>query len=293
MPVCVIVADQGHGEQVAETMRKYEKHPHVDHLDTSATCLWENWKAAAEACETEFFAWLQDDDELARGFARRVVEAFDVFPKSLHYQARVYPGPDSKLLQWWGGNGPWVMMDILNGVPAQWPGEILIPSSYLTSWTLSPGVAFRCGDEFNRALKYMPLDSDLLSERTILASMGAQGPWIADPVVAGAWIHHGENESYKQHVDQARQTKVMIEHLDELMDHIEWHDIFHQWLLTMSPAHVLAWVNSWDCDESRYSDDLKRIMEQSLRERCEMASELNGKSPQVVRPVRDPVVLFD
>ena len=158
----------------------------------AAACLWENWDAAARACDTEFFMWLQDDDCIATGVAARVIGSFDLFPKALHWQARLCAGLSGQAMAWWGTSGPMVLMDMLGHKPVQWPGQVIPPCMYLSSWALSPAVAFRCGEEFNRALDCMPGDTDLWSERIILALMGMQGPWIADPVIVGPWVHHGQ-----------------------------------------------------------------------------------------------------
>jgi len=270
VPVRIIVADQGHTKEVDEVMRRYRDHPHICHLPTSAGCLWENWEMAARACDTPYFAWLQDDDIIARGYAAHVTGCFQIFPDALHWQARIYCAVDERTAAWWGCSGPWVPLRILDNKPMKWPGQILVPSAYLTSWAMSPAVAFRCGAEFTKALDYMPADADLLAERIILATMGRQGPWVADPVVAGYWVHHGENESYKQHHDQDRQMQVMIEHLDELMDHTDWRDCFEQWCLFLNPAQIMGWLGGFVCNSSRYADQIKEVMGRSLQGRVEM-----------------------
>lgn len=304
-PVHVIVADQGHLTDTAEVLKAY---PQVEHVLTSSSSLWDNWEAAAMACDTPFFAWLQDDDIVApyvkrkdgsavpgTGFAARCLAAFDQFPDALHWQARLYcgvadddTGLDEIMAAPWGQSFPWVLMPIIKQAPLQWPGQILPPALYLTSWAMSPAVAFRCGEEFNRALSCMPPDCGLMYERLILASMGMQGPWIADPVVAGYWIHHGSNESYKQHVDQERQTQVLIEYLDECMDRVDWKDIFGQWCISMNPMQVLGFLNDFQCKASRHADELTRIMAESLKGRVEQApAPKNGKVRDTDRATAD------
>jgi glycosyl transferase family 2 len=262
--VHVLVSDQGHTDAVAAVMRRYNDHPHVEHIRSEATCLAENWECAARHCDTPYFAWLQDDDVIARGVSARICASFRQFPGALHYQSRLYCSINEKVAAWWGSAGPWVQMNFLDGEVAQWPGEVLVPAMYLSSWALSPAVAFRCGEQFNRALDFMPVDADLMAERLILAVMGSQGPWIADPVLFGYWRHGTGNESYKQHHDQARQTQVMIGKLDELMDVTDWEPCFSQWLQCMSPLQVMGWLNGFECDASRHADSLRRVMAESL-----------------------------
>lgn len=289
-PVHVIVADQGGLPETKDICDQFAADGHdVEHIRTQATTLWENWEAAARACDTPFFSWLQDDDIVATsvkrqdgsvvagtGYAHRVLAAFERFPDALHWQGRyqcgVCPpggGVDSIMMAWWGQGGPWVHMPTNTQAPLQWPGQIIAPVCYLTSWTLSPAVAFRCGKEFTRMLDYMPPDCGLNYERLTISAMGMQGPWIADPVIAGYWIHHGANESYKQHVDQDRQKQVMIEFLDEILDNSEWADLFASWCLAMNPMQVLGFLNDFGCNSSRHADRLKRIMGASLQGRVE------------------------
>jgi glycosyltransferase involved in cell wall biosynthesis len=289
LPVRVIVADQGHTDRTAKVMRRYDDHPHVMLLPTEATCLWENWRAAAEACETEFFAWLQDDDIISRVYASRVVKAFDYFPAALHWEARCYVSPDRKHAVWWGVNGPQVGLDMIDLAPEMWPGEMILASLYLLSWALSPGVAFRCGPEFAAALEIMPSHCDLFSERLIVGEMALRGPWIADPVTAGYWHHHGANESYRQNADGSfdRQQQVMFDHLDDLLDRCEdWRDAFALWLRSRNPGDTLSWLANWPAKASRYSDALQAVMRESLDGRVEPA-------PAPARAGREPVILYD
>lgn len=284
MPVNVVVADQGHTERTKAVMDRYADHPHVRHVLTESTCLWENWKAAAEAADTEFVGWLQDDDIVSRVYASRVIQAFDRFPQALHWQARCYVSPDRMHAVWWGVNGPQVGLDMINLQPEMWPGGMLIASMFLVSWALSPGVAFRVGDEFRLALDAMPKRCDLFAERLILAAMGAQGPWVADPVVAGYWHHHGKNESYAQNADGSivAQQKLMCEGLDEIIDHSpEWQGHFFRWLRMRSPVEILGWLENFRCKESRHAAEVKAVMTESIKDRVEAVP---GPEPAVGEP---------
>ena len=295
VPVHIIVADQGHTQATRDLCAVYD----VEHVLTEPGTLWDNWEAAARHCDTPYFAFCQDDDIISpalkredgtlipgTGYAHRVLAAFERFPEALHWQARLYcgfcpedGGIDDVMAAPWGQSFPWVMMPIIKQAPLQWPGQILVPTAYLTSWAMSPAVAFRCGEELNKALSCMPPDAALMAERLILATMGMQGPWIADPMVAGYWIQHSGNESHRQHVDQERQTGVMIEYLDECMDRTDWQDVFGQWCLTMNPMQIVGLANDFQCKASRHAETLLKIMAESLKGRVEAAEppkHLNG-----------------
>ncbi len=273
VPVWIIVADQGATEETERVMDRYEDHPYVVHALTGASTLWQNWCEVAKQCQSEFFAWLQDDDILSRIYASRVIKALDGFPGALHWQGNCHCSPDGIHALKWGWNGPQIGVRMLDVAQEQWPGGMLLASMYFTSWALSPGVAFRCGPEFSAMLEGVPEGCDLFNERLILAAMGAQGPWVADPVTAGYWVHHGGNESYKQNASGSlpAQRKVMVEHLDDLLDQVEtWREAFLVWLRTRSPVDVLNWLKDFECAESRHADELKAVMQDSLQGRVEV-----------------------
>jgi len=273
MPAHILVADQGHTKEVEQVMQRYKDHPHVEHLHTEATCLWENWEAAARGCDTPYFAWLQDDDVIGRGYVARVVHAMERWPEITHWQARCHNGKDEKFAAWFSGNGPWVPLEMLDGMPSAWHGEVIPPTMYFTSWSLSPGVAFRCGTNFNDALDRMPKNADLFAERLILAFLGAKGKFAADPVIAGYWIHHGGNESYKQHATQSEQEQVCYDLLDDVLDECDWQDVFFEWCTCMPVINVVQWSQHVEKIKSRQKDALLKIMQRSMIGRIEVVKQ--------------------
>ena len=282
LPVKILVADQGHSDGTAAVMARYADHPHVWHLKTQATCLWENWRTAADLCRTEYFAWLQDDDIISRIYSARVCRAFELFPQALHWQARCYVSPNRKHAIWWGVNGPQIGLDMHDLGIELWPGEVILGSLYFLSWALSPGVAFRCGPEFTAALEAMPSHCDLYEERLILGEMCVRGPWVADPVTAGYWHHHGKNESYRQNADGSldRQFQVMVDRLDDLVDGCaDWDDAFELWLRSRSVLDAFNWLKEWPVPTSRHSERLKEVMTRSLDGRVEPA-QIPAPSPE-------------
>ncbi len=301
VPVRVIVADQGHKEDTKLVMDRYDDHPHIYHMCSEAKTLWENWRLnAQDAYDADFFAWLQDDDILSRIYASRVIKAFDAYPQALHWQGNCHCSPDGVHALKWGWNGPQIGVRMLDTAQEQWPGGLLLASMYFTSWALSPGVAFRCGPEFSAAIEGMPEGCDLFNERLILAAMGAQGPWVADPVTAGYWVHHGANESYRQNASGQlpAQRKIMVEHLDDILDRVgSWREAFLVWLRTRSPIDVLNWLKDFECAESRYVGELRGIMQDSLAGRVELKHEpaqANGNGVSGTVPSdHEKVLLFD
>ncbi len=285
VPVNIIVADQGHLEDTEMVVADaHHSGPRCDwykpeliyYFWTNASNLWENWEAAARECDTPYFAWLQDDDLIRPGYAARIIAGFDAFP-----EAGVWMGCNklavSESLGYWGnGNGPWVPLNFATGHPDQWEGQILVPTAYFTSWSLSPSVAFRCGERFNRALEAMPEGFDLFQERAIIAAAAYDSRFIADPMISGLWIHHGGNESYKQHHDQPRQTKILVDWLDDLMDRTEgWESILDAWCQLMHPTWLVNWLNQLGVTQTeghpgRYTEKIKRVMLNSMRGRVEV-----------------------
>lgn len=273
VPVRIIIADQGHKDETKRLVDRYADHPHVRHVLTGATCLWENWRAAAELCESEFFAWLQDDDIVSRIYASRALKAFDAFPAALHWQASCHCSVDRERAVKWGWNGPQVPTRMIDAGAEMFPGEICIASMFFLSWALSPGVAFRCGPEFSAAIEGMPSHCDLFSERLIVAAMGAQGPFVADSVTAGYWHHHDSNESAKQNANGPAvrdQFKLFCQGLDSIIDGTEgWDSFFFQWLLSRNPDEVVRWYTNFTWRDSRHGRQVRQVMRDSLKGRVQ------------------------
>lgn len=273
VPVRIIVADQGKTQQTKDVIDRHGDQIELRHLESPATCLWENWDWVARQCDTEFFAWLQDDDVISPNFAGRVLSCFDRFPEADLWMARNALALSPQQAYWTSGNGPWVPMDAFGGIPDQWEGQVLVPTAYFTSWSLSPAVAFRTGDKFTRALDRMPKACDIFAERTILAAMAYDGRFVADPGVAGLWIHHGNNENHNQHHDQPRQTKVLVDWLDELMPSVDgWQDILFRWANLMHPQWVWDWhkqlkVTQREGRKGKYTDEILSVLMASMNGR--------------------------
>ena len=285
LPVHIIVADQGHSDKTAAVMARYKSHPQIEHIQTDATCLWENWKAAARACTTEYFAWLQDDDTLARVFADRVVKGFEAFPPAVHWQGSCYCSPNRIHVVKQGWNGPQVPVNMQDLVPEMWPGEIVPASMYCTCWALAPGWAFRCGEAFDACLDSIPSDCDLFTERIIPAFMGSRGNVVADPIVAGYWHHHGQNESYAQNANGSylRQAKSMVAALDDITDATkDWQGYFVMWLRTRSPVDAMTWLSEAHKNKthpialSRHTEAIQQALRESLDGRVEAVQKVPG-----------------
>jgi hypothetical protein len=276
-PVRVIIADQGEMALTAQVVGLFRGSLDLRHFHSGVTSLLENWRAAADRANTEFFAWLQDDDILMPAHAGRVVAAFDQFPDALAWQAQLKCSTHANLACWYLGNVPWVPMDLREGRVDQWEGQILLPTAYFTSWSISPAVAFRRGAAFDAALASLPERCDIFTERTILAALGRRGPFVADPMIAGYWMQHRDNESRKQWDDQPRQTAVLVDWLDGEMDQCEgWEWVLEAWCQAMPTNLVVGWVNQLGVTQSegkvgRYTERVKEIMLASLRGRVKLA----------------------
>jgi len=294
IPCHVIVADQGQSRETAAIMERYRDHPHVEHILSDATCLQDNWEVAARACDTEFFCWVQDDDEISPIWADRIVKGFDSFPQALHVQAFCYVTPDRIHSLKWAFNGPALGVNMKSLTPECWHGEYCVAPMYIMSWALSPGIAFRCGREFNEALEAMPTDADLFTERLIVAEMGSRGDLVTDPVTAGYWHHHGKNLSYEQNADGsiAHQYDVLVERLDQVLDRTpQWALGMTAWC-TMRAAHeVMAWLKETTQKGSKHPIAMSR---HSKEIQAAMAQSLEGRVQGVVGPlVEDEVLVFE
>ena len=279
MPVNVIVADDSTNDECERVCRQWADHPNFTYLRSPAKKLWHNWRFVAEqAIErgAELFAWLQDDDLIADHHARRICRAFDYYPGSVVYTARLAMAYDNMLgCHWTGSFGPRIPMDLLRGQPTDYPGIILLPVAYFDGWGMAPAKAFRVGDVFKQMLEALPDDCDMMTERLDLAYMGSVGGMaIADPAIAGYWIIHArngkvENESQKTQHEIGDQIKSAFRFLDDLMDvHPEWRDNLISWMSCLgSPNQYLSFYNNlvpWR-DVSSYGAQILEILEDAMR----------------------------
>lgn len=239
VPARVLVCDQARGDDVRDMVEPFRENPLFRHEKSPATCLWENWSHAVHVADTEFFAWLQDDDVLSPFFSQRIARAFDRHPHSIVWTARLGISHTEGAANWWQATGPMVPMDLLAGGTTEIYSQLVIVGSYFTSWALSPGVAFRRTTEALAAVHSCPRDADLYVERSILAELCKTGKHaICDPCIAGYWVMHDGNESRKQVIagDVTRQFRVMAEEIDKILGRtMGWQDALKGWCTLLGP----------------------------------------------------------
>jgi glycosyltransferase involved in cell wall biosynthesis len=290
VPCKILVADQGKTDATFELMRRYKDNPLVAHVPTEATCLWENWRAAADLAMdggAEYFAWCQDDDIIHRRYSERINLAFDGFADAQTWCARLAIAHHKRLAIWWKGPGPFVPSDLLHNIPTVIPGELLTPVSYFTSWALSPAAAFRCGRDFRDAMSEVPERCDLYTERTILAAMGRKGRVVCDPVVIGYWRQHAENVSRRQNLyEKPDQEKAFLEWTDRMMDALpDWRVHLSDWASIMPNDDLHRFLYAMQGLESRYVYAVADVLTQSMKEEV-LYDDLRRKlNPQPDQPL--------
>lgn len=247
VPVHVIVADQSEDHIVPELIGAYAEHPSVRIIPTHehAKCLWDNWCLAAEACQTEFFAWLQDDDQIAPHFGKRIIQSLDRFPLSKAWIARLAVSHTEGTGNWWAGCGPMVPMDMLTGAPVEARGHLMAAGAYFTSFALSPAVGFRVDTSTMEAIRRVPKTADLFAERSVLAELGMLGEVCCDPAVVGYWVQHETNESKFQNAAGGAKSQypTMAAHIDALLDRVPgWDALLANWALCPGDGQLRGWL---------------------------------------------------
>lgn len=293
VPAKVLVADQGHTPETAELMDRYADHRLVSHCRTEATCLHDNWAAGyrlAMADGAQYVAIYQDDDIVHHRYSERINLAFDVYHDALTWTARLACAQDPELAIWFSGVGPLIPMNLMKNQARILPGHIMLPYGYLTSWALSPAVAFRAGADLNQALDAIPRDCDLYTERTILAEMGTRGPVVVDPAVLGYWVHHAKNESYRQNATtQPEQAKVFYAWMDRLMDRTDgWEEILLEWAKCMPNMHLQSYIQGLESCDSRYAGGIAEILRAGLKPEVtyEEIRRRRATDPTITAPMR-------
>ena len=283
VPVSIIVADDGDNPQETEGVVHAcipdATYIHTGHFDHA----WPNWRAGAKAATSEFVSWLQDDDEVRPNYSTRIIESFSRFPDASVWYGRLVISIGDGMAVWNCGNGPWVPVDFKNGKSWSWAqGSVLASSAYFASWSLAPAFAFRNGASFRSALDRMPENCDIFVERLIPAMTANGGPFISDPVLAGFWNQHDDHLSTKQHKDQPRQTKILIQELDRLLDDmrpdpngLSWEDCLESWARLIPTQVVLEWIGQIDTTvkeggPSRHAKTAQRALIKSLKGRINL-----------------------
>lgn len=241
VPAKVLVADQADDGAVERIVAPFLGHPLFRRVPSPARCLWENWCIAAECCDTEFFAWLQDDDVLAPHFALRVVTAMDRHPRSNLWIARLGISLTDGAANWWQATGPMVPMDLLCGGTTEVYGSLLAAGAYFTSFALSPAVAFRWSVQACEAARRCPMDADLYVERSILAELARGGCCICDPAIVGYWTMHAGNESRRQIEADGVPTQyaAMARQIDRILTETPgWQAALEGWLMILGREQV-------------------------------------------------------
>ena len=244
IPTRCIVADQGKSDDCKLVCKEFADHPNFKYIESPATKLWENWKFVAEEAVkdgAEFFNWLQDDDLISERHVKRVIRSFDYYPNTVIYLSRLAMAYDNMLGCHWTGNfGPKIPMDLLRGMPLEFPGEILLPIAYFDGWGMSPSKAFRVGDAFKAMLQDLPDDCDMFTERLDCAFMGLHGGAIADPNIGGYWVIHGRNQSQVTHSNVGNEATAAWKWLDNKMDGCPtWRENLLSWISALGNPQIL------------------------------------------------------
>jgi hypothetical protein len=249
IPARVLVSLQGDAPAATDAIEPFLSHPLVRLVRSPASCLWENWTHAAEMCDTEIFAWLQDDDILSPHFARRVLAALDRHPRAVAWIARLGISFTDGASLWWQATGPMVPMDLISGGLTEIDGLLLAAGSFFSSFALSPGVAFRVTPETIAAVNRVPKDSDLFAERTVLAELGTLGAVVCDPAIVGYWCQHESNESRRQVLagESIRQFERMCEAVDPILAaRPDWTQALHGWSCIVGREVCDRWLADTD-----------------------------------------------
>jgi hypothetical protein len=232
---------------IQQQLEPYAGHPLVRFSPSDASCLWENWRHAVDNCDTELFAWLQDDDVVAPHFSRRVTEALDRTPEAVAWIARLGISTLPGQANWWQATGPMVPMDLIHGGTTAIDGRLLTAGAYFSSFALSPAVAFRWSLDTVAAVAACPARGcDLYNERLVLAELGRLGSIVCDPVVAGYWVMHEANESRKQVTagEGDEQFRVMARRIDAMLNATPgWQDIFRGWSCMIGHENLVRFLD--------------------------------------------------
>ena len=289
VPARIVISDDGDDPDRTRAMLREHfseavASDQIRHFTVPPKGAWQNWKSAMQAADTPFAAFLQNDDVISRKYVERVLYAFDeaeaLGARPMVWMARMdCADPSARYGFWYAGNGPYCPMRSLYGEDEPMhlkEGACVAASCYFTSWSLSPAIAYRTGPKLTAALEAMPDRCDIFVERIIPAEMALHGGFIADPAILGYWRQQGTfgaHLSHNQWADQPRQTKLLVKHLDNLLDVTPgWQEQFAAWCGIVPPSLIVPWLSQLDTTEkeggkSRHGGTLRSLMLRSLHGR--------------------------
>jgi hypothetical protein len=278
VPAKIIIADDGDTDNTAAFLAAHcyteLVSGQITHLKTGAKTAWPNWRAGAKAADTDYLAWLQDDDIVSKRYAENIARSLDDFPDANLWMAQLHCAINETLSFWYSGNGPWMPMDWQDGKRTHCrEGSIITSSAYFASWALSPGQAYRNNDTFRRALDEVPDDCELFVERLMPALVTRGGPFVCEPMIAGYWVQHKGQLSLQQQRDQNSHIGRMLTVLDRLMPSLpNWENDLFGWCdliptqqlanFMQSLAHTFA-----DGRASEYRKPVANVLREAIKRR--------------------------
>jgi Glycosyl transferase family 2 len=278
VPAKVIIADDGDTSCTAAYLAVHHfkelQSGQVRHLKTGAKTAWPNWRAGAQAADTDYVAWLQDDDIVAAKYAENIARSLDDFPDANLWMAQLHCAINETLSFWYSGNGPWMPMDWQEGKRTHCQqGSIITSSSYFASWALSPAQAYRNNDAFRQALSEVPDDCELFVERLMPALVTRGGPFVCEPMIAGYWVQHKGQLSLKQQSEQNDHIVRMLGVLDRLMPALpNWENDLFGWCDLIPTQQLANFVQSLahtfaDGRNSPYKKAIGGVLREAIKRR--------------------------
>jgi glycosyltransferase involved in cell wall biosynthesis len=242
-PLAVLVSDNASADDTREVVGQF---PEVRYFRNDTNLgMAANWERLVRICDTEYFAFLQDDDLLFQNFAQRALGRLREHPQAAAYLCYSMVTPSERFASWL--YGPPFPLDWQGGNAAVFDGRIVAPFSLLLSVGNPPVIVFRtdilrdCWD-VSRFWEH-----PLYWERSILSLVAAQGPVVVDPCIGGIFRDHADQcwkNLSKVSTERQRDWEVMATIVDGLVcgwtD--DWKDAFLQTLNSMDSTTVSYWA---------------------------------------------------
>lgn len=244
--LCHVIVHDNAGEDDTEAV--VAEFPTVQYARHSTDIgVWPNCASLAAACQTEWFAWLQDDDLIRLDFAVKALALLNA-AREQGQEVVAYCG---HLLFSTHGEGYWnlvcgptVPYKLLEHSPTVVSGQVIAPLTLNTVFAMAPAVVVRT-DVLKQALEKIIPDCDLFNERIYLAHVGRHGKVVCDPLPVGVYKAHPDQLSRRWLAvsgERERQFRMFVKEIGPIIEEGGWETAYRECLKIIGQQLRQRWL---------------------------------------------------
>jgi hypothetical protein len=245
LPCQVIVHDNASEDDIEAVVAGFPAVQYARH--STDIGVWPNFTSLAAACQTEWFAWLQDNDLIRLDLAAKAL----VLLNAARQQGQEVVAYCGHLLfsghtegYWNLVCGPTVPYNMLEHSPTIVSGQVIAPLALNTVFAMPPAVVIRT-DVLKQALEKIIPDCDLFNERIYLAHVGRHGKVVCDPLPVGVDKAHPDQLARKCLAissERERQFRMFVKEVGPIIEEGGWEAAYQESLKVIGRHLRQRWL---------------------------------------------------